>query len=42
MSRTCEIAGASIDGFKDILASRDKARVVKAHPERKSKNKLNL
>ena len=39
MSRACEIAGVSIEGFKEILASGGIVRVVKA-PEKKSKKKL--
>ncbi len=42
MSRACEIAGVSIEGFKEILASRGIVRIVKAPPREKIKKEVKL
>lgn len=42
MSRACEIAGISIEGFKEILASRGIVRVVKAPSREKIKKEVEL
>ncbi len=42
MSRACEIAGVSTEGFKEILASRGIVRIVKAPSREKIKKEVKL
>jgi predicted HTH domain antitoxin len=42
MSRACEIAGVSSEGFKEILSSRGIIRHVKAPTKEKMKKEIDL
>ena len=42
MSRACEIAGVSAEGFKEILASWGVTRIVKAPSMKKIKKEVKL